>query len=172
MSEKIYTRKGDRGETHLLDGSKVLKNDLRIQAGAAIDKLNSFVGLLSSHFEDENFDAFSLSIQKNIFNIGLNKINEAVVKEVEDQIDILSNHLPELNHFILPRGNNKIAYAHVCRCICREAEILFVDLSQQKNFNEWQTIQYLNRLSDYFFVLARYIAFKTKTDEIKWIPQE
>ncbi|MBD0332540.1 MAG: ATP:cob(I)alamin adenosyltransferase [Chitinophagaceae bacterium] len=102
MSQQIYTRRGDRGETQLVDGSRVLKNDLHIKAGASVDKLSSFVGLLNSNFQDENFDAFSLSIQNNLFNIGIHKINQVVVKEVEDQIDKLSKYLPE--HMVLFRG--------------------------------------------------------------------
>lgn len=88
-------------------------------------------------------------------------ISQIVVKEIEAQIDILSIYLPELENFILPRGNNNVTLAHICRCCCGEAEILFVDLSQQANFSDWDIIQYLNRLEDYFFILARYIAYKT-----------
>lgn len=168
MSKKIYTRTGDGGETELLDGRRVPKNDPRIKAGAAVDKLNSLVGLLNSRFHDETFASDSLAVQNRLFGLGTGNLDPAAVAEVEAQIDRLNSELSPLTHFILPRGDENVACAHLCRCACREAEIAWVEAGRQTAFDDPQSLAYLNRLGDYFFVLARYIAHKSNSEEVPW----
>jgi cob(I)alamin adenosyltransferase len=182
MSKKVYTKTGDKGYTSLLGGSKVLKNNLRIEAYGTIDELNSFVGLLSDHLDTDkskfiNVNPQLSTIQNTLFKIGsivskdpmkdigfeLPNITEDNIKTLEKWIDYMDGNLEELKNFIIPGGHIFISTAHICRTICRRAERLCV-LESIPN----EVLVYLNRLSDYFFVLARYIAFRLGVPEKIW----
>lgn len=183
MSKKVYTKTGDKGYTSLLGGSKVLKNNLRIEAYGTIDELNSFVGLLSDHLGTDkskfiNVNPQLYTIQNTLFKIGsivskdplkdigfeLPSINEDHIKTLENWIDQMDGNLEELKNFIIPGGHIFISTAHICRTVCRRAERLCV-LESIPN----EILVYLNRLSDYFFVLARYIAWKLEVPEKIWV---
>ena len=182
MSKKVYTKTGDKGYTSLLGGTKVLKNNLRIEAYGTIDELNSFVGLLSDHLHTDESRFIHVcsqlnTVQNTLFKIGsivskdpikdigfeLPPITEVQIKTLEKWIDIMDDDLEELKNFILPGGHIFISTAHICRTICRRAERLSV-LESIPN----EILIYLNRLSDYFFVLARYIAWKLNVSEKIW----
>jgi cob(I)alamin adenosyltransferase len=177
---KIYTKTGDKGTTSLLSGDRVPKYDERIEAYGTIDELNSFVGLLrSGNFNDED-KAFLIKIQHHLFNIGsllalgdkevkfkMPEISKKDILEIEQEMDKIDSHLPKLKSFVLPGGEQSVAYCHVCRSICRRAERLIVKLSSTHKINE-TLIKYINRLSDYFFLLSRKIASEKGFEEIKW----
>jgi len=177
---KIYTKTGDKGQTSLLTGKRVAKSHPRLEAYGTIDELNSFVGLLASYKISENDLAFLENIQHNLFNIGallamdekrpqfkIKDIEENDILEIEKEMDIISNLLPRLTSFILPGGSQSIATAHVCRAICRRAERICVHLSENEDIDS-NLIIYINRLSDYFFLLSRKIAHENKIEIPCW----
>lgn len=178
-SKKVYTKKGDSGTTSLLSGRRVSKTDDRIQSVGVLDELNSFVGLLRTEI---GYSDILEKIQWNLFNAGSNVINDANmdlpnvteedILELESSMDSMSEKLPELKNFILPNGNKAQSYAHICRTVCRRAEGVLLNVAGQTN-THWPTrieviIRYLNRLSDYFFVLARYIGEQEHIGETIW----
>jgi cob(I)alamin adenosyltransferase len=177
---KIYTKKGDRGETSLLGGSKVSKSHLRIECYGTVDELNSNVGLLRSFWENDLDNIFLESIQNQLFNLGsllalgeskksisLPQIEGKQISEIEVQIDLLEAKLQPLKTFVLPYGSTPSAQAHVCRCVCRRAERLCVSLNEMEEIDQ-MLIAYLNRLSDYFFVLARKILADENIADKPW----
>lgn len=177
MSKKVYTKKGDDGTTSLLSGRRVPKFSVEIKAVGVLDELNSFVGLLRS--EIHNTNPFLEDVQWNLFNAGsiiindndteLPLITEEDIKILEDKMDVMSSELPELKNFILPKGSKAVATAHICRTIARRAEISVLECKVLDNFVRLHPIStYLNRLSDYFFVLARYLGFKEDIGETIW----
>lgn len=178
---KIYTKKGDAGSTSLYGGGRYLKDDTRIEAYGTIDELNSYLGLLIVENPVESQNSLLVFVQNMLFNIGANlatrpgmslameKISEHDIRELEDQIDALTDTLPELKHFILPGGDKVVAYCHVCRTICRRAERRVVSMHREKEELDVNVIKFLNRLSDYLFVLARAIALVKGVAEVKWI---
>lgn len=177
MSNKVYTKKGDDGTTSLLSGRRVSKTIQEIKAVGSLDELNSFIGLLRSEILDINgifeiiqwnlFNAGSMIINDN--NIQLTEITLNDLKLLEDSMDKMNEELPELKNFILPKGSKSVATAHICRTIARRTEIEVLDCKVLDNFEKLHPItMYLNRLSDYFFVLARYIAHKEEVKETIW----
>lgn len=177
MTNKVYTKKGDDGTTSLLSGRRVPKFSVEIKAVGALDELNSFVGLLRS--EIHNTNPFLEDIQWNLFNAGsiiindnnteLPLITEGDIKLLESMMDDMSKELPELKNFILPKGSKAVSTAHICRTIARRAEIAVLECKVLDNFIKLHPIStYLNRLSDYFFVLARYIGHKEEVKETIW----
>jgi len=182
MSKKIYTKTGDKGTTSLLGGTKVSKDDWRLEAYGTVDELNSFVGLLTDtligNIKEFNKYLNQLEkIQNNLFVIGsclsydnlgkvkvqLKQLNESEIQEVETWIDEIDSNLPELKNFILPQGSQQISLCHVCRTISRRAERKCVPATQYPLI-----LKYLNRLSDYFFVLARFVNQKQGYPEVIW----
>ena len=171
-ANKVYTKKGDEGYTSLLSGKRVHKTDNRIELVGELDELNSFIGLLKSKLMDK--PNFLEQIQWNLFNAGaviindnnteLKHITEYDIKLLEVGMDKMNEELPELKNFILPGGSEVVALAHICRTICRKTE-----RSLSKHIENPIIAKYLNRLSDYFFVLARYIGHKENINETKWI---
>lgn len=166
---KIYTKKGDLGETSLLGGKRVSKANLRIESYGTVDELNSNLGLLRAQWDNEEDDSILESIQNQLFNLGsllamgpsktqinLPKISQENIDALETRIDEMEVHLEPLKNFVLPGGSVASAQAHVCRCVCRRAERLCVDLHSQEELDPI-LVAYLNRLSDFFFVLARKI---------------
>lgn len=177
---KIYTKAGDEGKTSLYGGTKILKSNIRIASYGEVDELNSFIGLLISHLDDSKKGLLS-DIQQQLFVIGshlaagndhdykLPEIKDEFVSNLEIAIDKMQEELEPLKHFILPGGSRKVSLCHVCRTISRRAERGIVRLAQDEQV-EAIIIKYINRLSDYFFVLSRYLAKLDNVDEVKWIP--
>lgn len=181
---KIYTKKGDRGETGLIGGRRVPKSDMRIGCYGTVDELNSWVGLLSSKLPASLRRKNILDrIQDRLFVIGsllandpqgarmqLPKLRDKDLVLLEDEIDAMTSKLPELKSFILPGGSVLASECHVARCVCRRAEREAVALSK-KEAVDGLVIVYLNRLSDYLFVLARAINRTKKVKDILWKPE-
>lgn len=180
---KIYTKTGDKGHTALLGGRRVPKYHLKIEAYGTIDELNAFVGLLRDQAIDPQYKKVLLEIQDRLFvaesliardqggeQIALPQLADQDVTLLEQQIDQMNQALPELKHFILPGGHPAVSYAHVARCVCRRAERIIINLSQDYLVEEL-IIRYFNRLSDYFFVLARKIALDLGVPEDPWKPR-
>ncbi len=183
MSLKIYTKTGDAGKTSLLGGTKVSKSNIRIEAYGNIDELNSFVGLLGDQYPDERCRTVLKEIQDRLFTIGSAlacdphkeialKIPDLVEEDVlllEKEIDYMDGKLPPLKSFILPGGHVVVSTAHICRCICRRAERVTVELDAAEAVNQPLIIKYLNRLSDYLFVLARFAGYLLGAEETVWV---
>ena len=180
---KIYTKTGDKGMTSLIGGTRVPKFHLRIECYGTVDELNSYIGLIGCQNITVHHQELLKEIQDRLFTIGASlaadpekskmkipDLHEADIKLLEDEIDAMNEVLPELKHFILPGGNTVVSYCHLARCVCRRAERLTVHLASESFVDEKMTI-YLNRLSDYLFVLARKLNFDAKTEENVWIPR-
>ena len=177
---KIYTKTGDKGKTSLYGGTRISKSHNRIASYGNTDELNSFLGLLLSYIPNLDQRSLLLEVQNQLFVVGshlaagndhdfkLPEIKESFITDLEKAIDTMNEVLPQLKHFVLPGGDQAIGYAHVCRTITRRAERSVVALSLEENVDEI-IIVFLNRLSDYFFVLARYIALKHNIEEVKWM---
>jgi len=177
MSKKVYTKKGDGGTTSLLSGRRVSKLYPEIKAVGSLDELNSFVGLLRTEYKLQ--PTLLEEIQWNLFNAGsmiINDNNTELVNVTEDNIktletvmDELNEQLPELKNFILPKGSKAASYAHICRTVCRRTEIEVLNCLVMDNAERISIItKYLNRLSDFFFVLARFIGHQENEDETIW----
>lgn len=177
---KIYTKSGDKGQTSLLGGTRVSKDDLRIHAYGTVDELNSFIGLLRDQPVNEFRKDFLKEIQDRLFTIGsalaadptknnIKKpdLNENDIKALENRIDEMEKTLPELKAFILPGGHQSVSFCHIARCVCRRAERNTVGLDVISPVDPL-VIMYLNRLSDYLFVLARKMGDELKAEEILW----
>ncbi|NVO02809.1 MAG: cob(I)yrinic acid a,c-diamide adenosyltransferase [Bacteroidetes bacterium] len=179
--QKIYTKKGDKGETSLVGGTRVPKFHDRIEAYGTVDELNSFVGLLKDQIGSDNQYYYILSkIQNELFiaesiiatedsNLlkSLPALDKADVAFLENEMDLMNESLPILSNFILPSGHPFVSQAHVVRCVCRRAERAILKASVNNQIDEI-IIQYFNRLSDYFFVLGRKFALDLKVPEIIW----
>ena len=183
MTFKIYTKTGDKAETSLIGGVRVPKYHLRIESYGTVDELNSYIGLVKDMITDENAKELLYEIQDRLFTIGsvlasdpekskmkIPDLHETDVELLEKEMDAMGENLPELRSFILPGGHPAVSTAHVARCICRRAERLVVHLSNESQVPEIIAV-YLNRLSDYLFVLSRKIATDFSVDEIPWRPR-
>jgi cob(I)alamin adenosyltransferase len=175
----------------LFGGTRVPKYHLRIEAYGTIDELNAYIGLLRDQTIDPHTTSILLKIQHELFTLGamlatppekellksgkerlnIEKINDQKVLLLESEIDAMNELLPEMTHFILPGGNPIVSHCHIARCICRRAERITTQLSDESTINP-QILIYLNRLSDYLFVLARKLTIDTKSQEIPWIPEK
>lgn len=185
MSQKIYTKTGDAGYTALIGGTKVPKSHIRIETYGTVDELNSHIGLLSDYLTDKPSKSMLKEIQDRLFTIGsslavdpdkgtkmeIPDLHEADVERLEMEMDRMNETLPEMKHFILPGGHLSVSQAHICRCVCRRAERLCVAMQQASMAVEGLVIKYLNRLSDYLFVLARYIGHLLNVPEVIWKPR-
>lgn len=181
---KIYTRTGDDGTTGLVGGTRVKKYDIRLEAYGTVDELNSYIGLIRSLQTDQMGDTVLEKIQHKLFVIGANLATEESMDSVKKQflcnqqdisllekaMDEMTAELPELRNFILPGGNQATAVCHVARTICRRAERRIVELAEKTEV-EPNLIKYINRLSDYLFVLSRKITKDQKAAEILWNPE-
>ncbi|MFB6306208.1 MAG: cob(I)yrinic acid a,c-diamide adenosyltransferase [Flavobacteriales bacterium] len=181
---KIYTKKGDEGETSLFGGKKVPKYSKRIHAYGTIDELNSWLGLLRDQV-DENHESFEIlvKIQEDLFIIGsvlatepekessyIPDLESGDIQQLEDAIDNMEKSLPPMKNFILPGGNNSISYCHIARCVCRRAERECASILEE---NEAPLImKYVNRLSDFLFVLSRKWGKEMGIKEIPWKPRK
>ncbi len=179
--KSIYTKTGDGGNSGLIGGTRVPKNDIRLEAFGTVDELNSNIGCLRSWEINDDTKETIIRIQKQLFTIGsylatdhevtdfhtkLN-INEKEILFLEKEIDKLEAELTPLTNFILPGGHKTVAQSHICRSVCRRAERRIIEMSKHYTVNAG-IIKYLNRLSDYFFVLARYFSKYFNIDEIPW----
>ncbi len=185
MPQKIYTKTGDKGKTSLIGGTKVLKSDLRIEAYGTVDELNSLIGLVTDYCPDERSKVILKEIQDRLFTIGsslacdpnketklhIPDLNESDITLLEKEMDLMNKSLPEMKHFILPGGHPAVSFTHVARCVCRRAERWCVNLQSSGETVAPLIIKYLNRLSDYLFVLARFITHALKVPEIIWSPR-
>jgi len=182
MAIKIDTKTGDKGTTSLIGGTKVPKNDIRIETYGTVDELNSWIGMVNDQLNDATFKNEFKEIQDRLFTIGsslatdadkeakmkLPDLNSADVEFLENRIDAMTAQLPPMKNFILPGGHVAVSSIHIARCVCRRAERLAVNMQQHQLFVDEKLIQYLNRLSDYLFTLARYVAQKLGAEEITW----
>lgn len=179
---KIYTKKGDSGETSLLGGERVKKYNAQIDAYGTIDELNSWIGLVRDQEIEKNIKEQLIEIQDRLFTMGsilavsskgttmnLPSINESDVTFLEDLIDQMNEGLPEMRSFVLPGGHTVVSYTHICRCVCRRAERLIVSLELHSQY--LIILKYLNRLSDYLFVLSRKLTQDLNVVEIPWKPR-
>lgn len=174
---KIYTKKGDDGTTALMNGKRIAKHSLQIAACGDLDELNSFVGLAKSKISQKELQEQLYAIQSDLFLIGsiLADTNQNKklffsidkVNQLEVWIDEMEDKLQSLSNFILPGGSEKVAFIHVCRAVCRRAERTLSALAEQEKIDS-VILKYINRLSDFFFVYARFIAFLNKEEEIIW----
>jgi cob(I)alamin adenosyltransferase len=178
---KIYTKTGDKGQTALVSGKRISKDDNRIELYGEVDELNSFIGVVVSKAEVP----FLKRIQNELFNLGsllacesenwakfnLPVLSESIVQSIEEQIDEIQKELPALKNFILPGGSEASAATHVCRVVCRRVERNLISFARENSLEiPEQSICFLNRLSDYFFVLARKLNKDAKVSEIIWRP--
>lgn len=182
MALKIYTKTGDEGTTSLLGGTRVSKSSLRIDAYGTIDTLNSYIGWACDYQEEEPVITFLRQIQEHLFTIGsslatdpnkevkmdLPHLKMEDIYQLEQAIDAINEQVPPLRSFILPGGHVAVSACHIARCSCREAERLIVALITNDELVEPLVIPYLNRLSDYLFMLARYTSMKLGIEEITW----
>ena len=175
---KIYTKTGDTGTTRLGDGSTTTKNALRVETYGTVDELNSFIGLLRAEVNDPAIDEQLSAIQHDLFDAGgelsvpgLQAVSTDYVTALEHQIDTMNEALPPLKDFILPAGNRATSVCHVARTTCRKAERQLVSLMQTEEEINPALLQYLNRLSDWLFVMARTLARKDGGKEVLWTKQ-
>lgn len=179
---KVYTKTGDKGTTGLLGGTRVLKSNLRIDAYGTVDELNSHIGMvrdqkvcLPKHHE-------LIEIQNTLFVIGshlasdpekskakIPDLADELIATLEGAIDAMDKELPEMRNFVLPGGHVSVSAGHIARCVCRRAERCVIALAQEELVDE-TVIKYLNRLSDYLFVLCRWMSIKANANEVPWKP--
>lgn len=171
---KIVTKTGDQGMTGLADGSRLLKNDIRIHCLGETDELNTMIGLLINFVDLPQVLDLLQHIQHDLFDVGaelsqpgIKLLSKEYVEYLDEEIETLNADLPALQEFILPGGSTLLAYIHLARTCCRRVERSFVQLQQLEAVNPI-TLMYLNRLSDLFFVVARFIAKQTKQTEVYW----
>jgi cob(I)alamin adenosyltransferase len=180
---KIYTKTGDNGYTSLIGGTRVAKHHIRIESYGTVDELNSYIGLIADQDIAAHDKEILKQVQDRLFTIGSSLASDpeksrmvipdlhlADIELLEKEMDTMNELLPELRHFILPGGSNAISYCHIARCVCRRAERITVQLTEESTVDEKVNI-YLNRLSDYLFTLARKIGFEHKISENQWIPR-
>lgn len=185
MSAKIYTKTGDKGTTSLIGGTKVPKSHRRIEAYGTVDELNSFTGLSLDYLNNQSVPNVLREIQDRLFTIGsalacdpeketklkIPDLKEEDIILLEAEMDKMNEELPPMKSFILPGGHVTASTLHVARCVCRRAERCCVRLQKKKEEIEPLIIQYLNRLSDYLFVLSRFAAHRLGAEEIPWKPR-
>ena len=185
MAMKIYTKTGDGGTTSLIGGTRVSKAHLRIEAYGTVDELNSYIGLCKDLLQGMQTDSILQEIQDRLFTIGsalacdpeketkmkIPDLKEDDITLLENEIDKMNDSLPAMKSFILPGGHPTVSHVHVARCICRRAERNCVRLQLEKNEVEPIITKYLNRLSDYLFILARYTGHVLKVAELPWKPR-
>jgi cob(I)alamin adenosyltransferase len=182
---KVYTKTGDTGTTSLFGGERVPKDNIRIESYGTVDELNSYIGLIRDQEINTSYKTILIEIQDRLFTVGallatppekekgLQNLGiiPADIELLEKEIDRMEEALPPMTHFVLPGGHTTVSYCHVARCVCRRAERLAVHLSHTEPIVN-TVIQYLNRLSDYLFVLSRKLAQDLNANEVKWVPRK
>lgn len=180
---KIYTKKGDTGTTGLIGGTRVLKSSLRIESYGTIDELNSYIGVVRDHISTQAYIDQLIEIQDRLFTIGsslasdpeksnmkIPDLHESDIELLENWMDAMDQELPEMRYFVLPGGHPAVSFCHVARCVSRRAERIIVDLAQHE-FVATLVGSYMNRLSDYLFVLGRKIGHDLNAPEQPWKPR-
>ena len=188
---KIYTKTGDSGTTALFGGTRVPKHHIRIESYGTIDELNSWLGLIRDQEIDAHFKNILTAIQDKLFTVGailttdpekallkngkerlnIPKIDANDIELLEKEIDTMGESLSPMTHFILPGGHTTVSYCHISRTVCRRAERMASLLNENEPFDK-SVLTYINRLSDYLFMLARKLSSELHADEIKWIPKK
>lgn len=188
---KVYTKTGDAGTTSLFGGTRVPKHHIRIESYGTVDELNSYIGLIRDQDINDLYKNVLIEVQDRLFTVGailatppeketlkngqprLQNLGivESDIEFLENEIDTMEEALPPMTHFVLPGGHTTVSYCHIARCVCRRAERLAVHLNEIEPTDEF-VIKYLNRLSDYLFVLARKLSKDLNADEVKWIPRK
>jgi cob(I)alamin adenosyltransferase len=185
MAIKIYTKTGDKGTTSLIGGTKISKSHLRIEAYGTVDELNSYIGLCKDLLTDAKGQKILLEVQDRLFTIGsslacdpikepkmqIPDLNETDVVLLEKEMDQMNEIIPQMKSFILPGGHPTLSQLHIARCVCRRAERCCVRLELENLEEESIIIKYLNRLSDYLFVLSRFTGYQLNIAEIPWKPR-
>ncbi len=180
---KIYTKTGDEGTTALFGGKRVSKADLRIDTYGTVDELNSYIGLVRDQPVNQNRKAILIEVQDRLFTIGsilatepgntkvkIPALAPSDITQLEQEIDAMDKQLPPMKFFVLPGGHPSVSFGHVARTVCRRAERLTIALDQHEKVDPL-VIQYLNRLSDYLFVLCRSMAHELQIEETPWKPR-
>ncbi|PRY96999.1 cob(I)yrinic acid a,c-diamide adenosyltransferase [Marinilabilia salmonicolor] len=181
---QVYTKTGDKGKTSLIGGTRVDKHHYRLEAYGTVDELNANIGMIRSWPNEESINNVILHIQDQLFMIGAylatddavsdlrSRLNsdEAEITLLETEMDKMEETLPPLKNFILPGGHPAATYAHIARTVCRRAERRVNEMAEKTEVATW-VIRYLNRLSDYFFVLSRYLSNFYENNEIPWSPK-
>lgn len=183
MSNKIYTKTGDKGQTSLIGGTRLPKHHIRIEAYGTVDELNSFIGLVRDSVSEKELFDLLIEIQDRLFTMGsllaadpeknkmqLPNLNEADVVVLEKAIDKMNETLPEMKSFVLPGGHPAVSHCHIARCVCRRAERAVLKLAENEKVDEI-IYKYLNRLSDYLFVLSRKLTKDFNANETPWKPR-
>ncbi|WP_040251256.1 cob(I)yrinic acid a,c-diamide adenosyltransferase [Psychroserpens mesophilus] len=188
---KIYTKTGDKGTTALFGGTRVPKHHIRIDSYGTVDELNSHLGLIRDQNINQHYKNVLMDIQDKLFTVGailatdpekailksgkerlnIPKISESHIAKLEEEMDRMNEALPPMTHFVLPGGHQTVSFCHIARCVCRRAERLASALNDIEPFQP-ESLMYLNRLSDYLFVLARKLSYDLQAEEVKWIPQK
>lgn len=185
MAIRIYTKTGDQGLTQLIGGTKVPKSHLRIESYGTVDELNANIGMACDMLEDLHGKVMLREVQDRLFTIGsslacdpekepalrIPDLKEEDVVLLEKEIDRMEQELPAMKSFILPGGHTTVSFLHICRCVCRRTERLCVLMQENDMAVEPLVIKYLNRLSDYLFVLSRYVAMQLNAPELPWKPR-
>lgn len=181
---KIYTKTGDKGQTSLIGGTRVAKSDLRIEAYGTVDELNSYIGLIRDQAVNVARRDLLKEIQDRLFTVGASlatdpekagkkpipDLLESDIALLEQEMDKMDAELPELRHFVLPGGHQAVSFCHLARTVCRRAERVVIRLEAEEFVDEL-VVKYLNRLSDYLFVLSRKMAQDLQAEEVKWFPR-
>jgi cob(I)alamin adenosyltransferase len=183
MTLKIYTKTGDKGQTSLIGGTRLPKHHIRIEAYGTVDELNSHIGLLRDVTDDKSTQDLLINIQDRLFTIGsqlaadpekskmqLPSVFEEDIVALEKAIDAIDSQVPEMKSFVLPGGHVNVSYCHIARCVCRRAERAVLRLAENDKVDEIHP-KYLNRLSDYLFMLSRWYTLHYKATEIPWKPK-
>ncbi len=183
MAFKIYTKTGDKGQTSLIGGTRVPKHHIRIEAYGTVDELNSYIGLIRDQQIDEQTKKMLIEIQDRLFTIGsslasdpekskmkIPDLKEEDIVLLEQEMDKMNDVLPEMRSFVLPGGHTTVSFCHIARCVCRRAERLTIHLSEESYVADL-VIKYLNRLSDYLFMLSRKLTQDLNAPEIPWKPR-
>ncbi|MBR9915890.1 MAG: cob(I)yrinic acid a,c-diamide adenosyltransferase [Algicola sp.] len=188
---KIYTKTGDKGTTALFGGTRVPKHHIRIDSYGTVDELNSHIGLIRDQDINVHYKDILINIQDKLFTVGailatdpekatlkngkerlnIPKISDDDIALLEQEMDRMNEELPPMTHFVLPGGHQTVSFCHIARCVCRRAERLASALNDLEPFQP-ESLVYLNRLSDYLFVLARKLTYDLQAEEVKWIPKK
>ncbi|MGJ8714422.1 MAG: cob(I)yrinic acid a,c-diamide adenosyltransferase [Maribacter stanieri] len=188
---KIYTKTGDDGTTGLFGGTRVAKHHIRIDSYGTVDELNSWLGLIRDQKIDPIYQQQLITIQEHLFTVGailatdpekevlkngkerlkITKVGTTEIEFLETSIDQMDGQLPQMTHFILPGGHTTVSYCHIARTVCRRAERISTLLFQSEPFDK-NVLSFINRLSDYLFVLARKLSYDLQGKEIKWVPKK
>ena len=180
---KVYTKNGDTGTTQLIGGTRVSKSSLRLESYGTIDELNSFIGLIRDQEIDEKYKLQLIEIQDRLFTIGsslasdpnkskmkIPDLLESDIQFLEQSMDDMDKELPEMKFFVLPGGHQTVSYCHIARCVCRRAERVIISLHEHEFVSEI-VFKYINRLSDYLFVISRKLSKDLNIIEQPWRPR-